>query len=149
MPEETVLQKESIPKEGASDIQALITLFKNLDQLVIVNDTTNIPSLPNDSDHEGIIIDRSGDTTKITPITGGTKDPEVAIQVNGKDLNDITNNNGKVDTLAKSTLGDLAEVNVGVEHPSYATPSDVPNTIKKGETVYIEQDNALYVEDGT
>lgn len=49
---------------------------------------------------------------------------------------------------------DLAENYAGVdtggtEHPTYATLSDVPDTVTKGDMVYIEDEDQLYIEDGT
>jgi len=37
----------------------------------------------------------------------------------------------------------------GTEHPSYATLSDVPTTLTKGDAVYVESEEQLFIEDGT
>ena len=73
--------------------------------------------------------------------------------------NDIdSNGDGKVnsaefaddaDTVDGVEEAQLANENVGVKHPVYATTGDVPTSITKGEVVFIDADNSLYVEDGT
>jgi len=40
------------------------------------------------------------------------------------------------------------EMGQSVDFPSYASTSDVP-ALSEGEVVYVEDENALYVEDGT
>ena len=42
----------------------------------------------------------------------------------------------------------IAELNVGVQAPVYATQGDVPSSITAGEIVFIDGDG-LYIEDGT
>lgn len=60
------------------------------------------------------------------------------VDLNGNDLSGV--GSATVDTVnATAELG----------NPTYPTLSDVPTTLPEGTQVYIEDENAIYVEDGT
>jgi len=48
-----------------------------------------------------------------------------------------------------SIVGDTLEATAELGNPTYPTLSDVPTTLPEGTQVYVEDENALYVEDGT
>jgi hypothetical protein len=57
---------------------------------------------------------------------------------------------GDADTVDGEDASAFAGVDTGgTEHPSYATLSDVPATLTKGDAVYVESEEQLFVEDGT
>jgi hypothetical protein len=74
-----------------------------------------------------LVRDRATDTLSVTTPSGLHKIPSVS----------------EID----STFADISSG--GTEHPSYSTLSDVPETITEGDVVYIEDENRLYIEDGT
>jgi 3D (Asp-Asp-Asp) domain-containing protein len=49
------------------------------------------------------------------------------------------------DSISVSTLEATAELG----NPTYPTLSDVPTSLPEGTQVYVEDENAIYVEDGT
>jgi hypothetical protein len=48
-----------------------------------------------------------------------------------------------------SFVADAIESVNKIENPTYATLADVPTTLDEGTQVYVESENAVYVEDGT
>ena len=60
---------------------------------------------------------------------------------------DFADNAGDADTVDGEDANSFAKLNAGVQAPVYASTSDVPSGIGKGEFVYIDGDG-LYVEDG-
>jgi hypothetical protein len=61
---------------------------------------------------------------------------------------EYADNAGDADTLDGIDSSEFARLYDGVKTPVYASKSDVPNGIGKGELVFIDGDG-LYVEDGT
>ena len=57
--------------------------------------------------------------------------------------------------LSSSTIFGKLKVIAGLDveeefnNPTYATLSDVPNDLPEGTQVYVEDENTLYIEDGT
>jgi 3D (Asp-Asp-Asp) domain-containing protein len=52
-------------------------------------------------------------------------------------------------TVNGTTDTDALEATAELGNPTYATLSDVPTTLTEGTQVYVEDENAIYVEDGT
>jgi hypothetical protein len=71
-------------------------------------------------------------------------DSEAVSAVNAKNSLDV-DISGDADTVDGFQASELAKQNVGVEHDVYATKTDVPTSISKGEVVLIDGDG-LYVE---
>jgi len=103
--------------------------------------------------YKGQDIDSNGDGTVDEADYANDAD---ASTYKGNDID--SNGDGKVnsaefaddaDTVDGVEEAQLANENVGVKHPVYATTGDVPTSITKGEVVFIDADNSLYVEDGT
>jgi len=49
------------------------------------------------------------------------------------------------DTVDSNTVESADEL----RNPTYATLSDVPTTLPEGTQVYVEDENSIYIEDGT
>lgn len=65
------------------------------------------------------------------------------------DINDGAGSGLDADLLDGNEATSFASVaSGGTEHPTYATLSDVPTTVTKGDVVYIEDEGRLYKEDG-
>ena len=103
--------------------------------------------------YKGQDIDSNGDGTVDEADYANDAD---ASTYKGNDID--SNGDGKVnsaefaddaDTVDGVEEAQLANENVGVKHPVYATTGDVPTSITKGEVVFIDADNSLYVEDGS
>jgi len=47
-----------------------------------------------------------------------------------------------------ATVGSL-EANTELGNPTYPTLADVPTTLSKGAQVYVQDEDRIYVEDGT
>jgi 3D (Asp-Asp-Asp) domain-containing protein len=52
-------------------------------------------------------------------------------------------------SLANSILVNTLEATVELRNPTYATLGDVPTTLTEGTQVYVEDEDRVYVEDGT
>jgi 3D (Asp-Asp-Asp) domain-containing protein len=61
------------------------------------------------------------------------------------DHDETSNRTHDGDDLSPATLEATAELG----NPTYPTLADVPTTLPEGTQVYVEDENAIYVEDGT
>ena len=66
------------------------------------------------------------------------------------DHNNLSNRTHAGDDLTPSSVSsDTLEATAELGNPTYPTLTDVPTTLPKGTQVYVEDENAIYVEDGT
>lgn len=81
------------------------------------------------------------------------------VDMDGNDLTDAgtTVYDASTDTVGDGTTSadhasittDDATINTSLGNATYSTLGDVPTTLPEGTQVYVEDDNKLYVEDGT
>ncbi len=108
-----------------------------------------------DSDDDGKVdaADFADSTTTASKVKGNDIDSDGDGKVDSADYADDAgqlDGNDASDFASSGHTHDqrYARLYDGVQHPVYASKSDVPSSISVGETVYIEGDG-LYVEDGT
>jgi len=61
----------------------------------------------------------------------------------------IGDTNNRPDVFADTVDSNIVESADELRNPTYATLSDVPTTLPEGTQVYVEDENSIYIEDGT
>lgn len=67
------------------------------------------------------------------------------------DATDVSSDtvNATTEVTSPSVTADALDATAELGNPTYPTLSDVPTTLPEGTQVYVEDENAIYVEDGT